>query len=177
MKHILNFNQFINESVVYEGMTPKVTKSSVKLVHIEIPNRESRSSFDKTLKLNIEEDDLEVIKSTLKSWVEGEESDASGKLKDGGYINITGMDNKKDEARIQIQSQYFSASPKMTDTDIEFLLYVLEGDSVQTAIKKAKEGEEDADKDKSSNSKSDNPGPPPRRVPPPPLPPRAEPRK
>jgi hypothetical protein len=172
MKHVLNFKQFLNESIINEGMTPKVTKSSVKLVHIEIPNRESRSSFDKTLKLNIEEDDLEVIKSTLKSWVEGEESDASGKLKDGGYINITGMDNKKDEARIQIQSQYFSASPKMTDTDIEFLLYVLEGDSVQTAIKKAKEGEEDADKDKSSNSKSDKP-----KLPPPPLPPRVFPKK
>jgi len=160
MKHILNFNQFINESVVYEGMAPKITKSTVKLVHIEIPNRESRSSFDKTLKLNIEEDDLEVIKSTLKTWVEGEEEDASGKFKDGGYINITGI-NKKNEARIQIQSQYFSASPRMTDTDIEFLLYVLEGDSVQTAIKKAKEGEEDADKDKSSNSKSDKPAMPP----------------
>jgi hypothetical protein len=162
MKYIKLFEEYS----INEGMTPVISRSTVKLVHIEIPNRESKNNFDKVLKLNIEEDDLEVIKNTIEKFLDGDGDSVNSDLKDGGYVNITGFEGKKEKARLNIVSQYFTYHPLMTETDMEFLLYVLDGDSVQTALKKAK-GE-------SSQGEKKSPPPPPpipgKKTPPPPPP-------
>jgi hypothetical protein len=153
--------------LVNEGMTPVISRSTVKLVHIEIPNRESKSNFDKVLKMNIEEDDVEVIKSAVKKFLDGDGDSVSKDFKDGGYVNIVGFEGKKEKARLNIVSQYFTYHPVMTETDMEFLLHVLDGDNVQTALKKAK-GESQGEK------KSPTPPPPipgkKNPTPPPPIP-------